>query len=1295
MSDPTTHAAAVAAAAPPAVRVYVLGRFRVLVGDHPVPDGAWRRRKARQLFKCLLSRHGRRLTKDEAVELLWPESDPEAALTNLRSTVFALRRALMTSGNDSGSPGELVVVDRDTVRLRAGPEIWVDADAFETALARAAGAANPSPLLEEADTLYAGDYLPDDLYEDWATERREALKRAWTHLQLVLARARERRGDPDGAVAALQRLSAADPCDERAARELMQLLARQGRRSDALRVYQRLERALRDELGVEPADETSALQRGIVAGEIAAPPRHETPTASSAGTSDTAAPAPPPAASYVCGFPFPAPDRLVGREVDLARLERIVQRGRTGGQVVLIGAPAGTGKSTLAGELVRRASAEGVLCLAGGTFYQDVAAPLAAVQEALAGYLLAQPPDRLRADLGSVASDLARVVPELRYHLGLADAPSADARAERPRLFGAVHACLRGLAERGPVVLCLEDLHAADAATLQLVHYLARQARGIPLVLLGTYRSDEAPAGQPLAQLMTALTRERLAESLILPPLDRDDTARLASALLDGPASEGLTRSLYETTEGNPLFVEQLVLALQEEGRVDRREGVWHQTAPSRGVPTIVREVIGQRLDRLSPACRDTLAMAAVLGQTFQHDVLLAVLEQRGEGNLLEDVEEALRAQLLQELPSCYTFGHALVRETVYWAISGPRRMLLHARAGETLEKLAGERAADQAPELARHFTLAGDAPPMRTKAIHYSLEAGRRAAAISAHREALDHFIHACDAIERADDASEPTVRLEALEGRGQAERELAMWPAAIASFRRVLELSDDPLRRARARGVIAYALHHTFDTAAALVESDAGLTELEAAGLGPHAAVDRMHLQYQKALLWFLQGRYTELLNLGNQILRVADDVGAPRPLFWGNSARAWGYMGLGQAEPALEHYELALAAAERADHKVLIAIGHENLGIQNYLAGRFEAAHAHLDRALTLYHDAAGDARAVNTHQYLGRLWLAEGDLRRARAEAELACALATEAQDRWAADSWDVLGAVQMLESEWGAAATSFEQAHRGRAQAGYAEGAVQSLVGLGLVSQRRGDWSHARDTYERAVEVASAMDPGPQAVAARRHLGRLLLRLGDEASAAEQIKLAAALARTMPQTLEYGPTFLALAELRWRTGDTTSAQNYAERSLTTGRTVDSVLETNTMLVLFRLSAGRSGEARRHADAALGLAERVGAPYLLGRAHLAAGLVRAADGDLDSAAASFEAGLRHFDRAGTPYERALVLRDYAQALSSRPGQLERVKAMLGEALEVFRALGARPAARRLQATLSSLEAPREQT
>jgi predicted ATPase/DNA-binding SARP family transcriptional activator len=331
--------------------VQLLGGFRVVVNGRALGDEVWHRKKARQLFKVLLTCRNRWSTKDDLIELLWPDSDPESGSTNLRSAIHALRRALDVS---QLYPDVIMVfTDRTSVWLRSDPELWVDADEFEHALERAHAAVDQVPLLLEADQLYTGDYLPEDVYEDWSIERRDALKRAWADLRFRLAEHWEARDDLQAATASLRQLLQADACDERAARALMRLLTRQGRRSEAVRVYQALVRALRDDLDVEPSEITTVLfETQLPHGQPDAPqPR--------IGARQPA--------RRLHNVPA-QPGALIGRQQELAAATSQVLRGDA--RLLTLVGPAGSGKTRLALQVGTSTLDE----FSGGVWFVDLSA---------------------------------------------------------------------------------------------------------------------------------------------------------------------------------------------------------------------------------------------------------------------------------------------------------------------------------------------------------------------------------------------------------------------------------------------------------------------------------------------------------------------------------------------------------------------------------------------------------------------------------------------------------------------------------------------------------------------------------------------------------------------------------------------------------------------------------------------------------------------------------------------------------------------------------------------------------
>jgi predicted ATPase/DNA-binding SARP family transcriptional activator len=1233
--------------AQPAIQVYTLGQFRVLVGGQLVADQAWRRRSARQLFKFLLSRPGRRATRDEVVDIFWPDSDPDAASSNLRSTLYALRRVLQPP---TGTPGvDVVFTDHDSIWLRPDVELWTDADAFLKAVAEALRAADPLLLLEAASASYAGDYLPDDLSFTWTSERREVLKRAWIDLQFALAAAADKHADVDAVARPLERLLRADACDERAARELMKLMARSGRRAEALRIYQQLLESLREELNIDPSPESVALYQQI----------SSTATSASAIKAET----------FVCSYPFPTPDQLINREAELGKLLDVVRQGRTAGRVALLTAPAGTGKSALLGEVVRRAQAEDTLCLAGGCYEERGALPFGPFHDALVDFLLAQPPESLRTQLGSSLEDLAQVIPELRYQLQLSSSQTASP-VDRMRAFGAIHSCLRGLVERGPVLVCLEDLHAADDATLQLLHYLARQTQRHPLVLIATFRSDEAPIDQPLAQSVEALIRERLAQRVNLAPLDHEDTDRLVAARLDGKPSTALSESLFQTTGGNPLFVEQLLLALEESGQLERKGGIWHGNAELQGTPHIVREVIAQRLQRLNPVCREVLAVAAVLGQSFEHKVLLAAVEPLHETTLLHEVDRAITSQVLVDVAGGYAFRHALVRDAVYWGLSAPRRMLLHGRAGELLEQFYGPRADDFSAELAHHFAHAGDSAKTRAKVLRYSLIAGRRAAQVSSYPQALDHFSRAWQSIQQ-DSFPDVDLELEVLQGRGWAEAQLARWQETVATYRRALNLAKDPVARARAHGLIAFAFQHMGDLATVVEECNSGLGEVSGIQ-GGDAMAARIQLQQLLAATLHWQGRYHQLIQTGEAMLEEAAQDGHPRLLMMCRAVIAWGFWGLGQVEEATVHVNQAISASEQIGEKLQIATSYENLGLIDYAGGRFADARVHLGRALALFAESATELRAVNSLQTLCRVLVAEGECRQAREQLIQALPLEVESGERWAADGYCILGIIESLGAEWDSAAEHFEHAIQLRRNAGHRAGAVEATLGLGFVLQQTGRWGEAATTYTDAAFIAAEMDPSPPRVAVARYQGQLQLLIGNTAPAAVHLEEALRLASSMPESIEYAPSLLAMGHLRAAQHELDVAIDFARESLDRARQLQHQAEANIALANFFLKGGDADASSRHAAAALGQATTLRCPWLVSAAHLAqaeagAVLTPATAPDL------FMLALRLARESKSPHLQAIVLSAFARYLQdSNPGAAD-VTSMRSEAEDIRQQLG----------------------
>ena len=434
---------------------------------------------------------------------------------------------------------------------------------------------------------------------------------------------------------------------------------------------------------------------------------------------------------------------FVGREQEMGRLRSALAEAANGrGQLMMLVGEPGIGKTRTAQELARYAESQGFQVFWGWCYEGEGAPPYWPWVQPVRSYISATEPDQLRAEMGPGAADIAEVIPELREKLpDLAPPPVLDPDQARFRLFDSFATLFKNAARTQPLMLVLDDLHWADKPSLLLLEFLARQISESSLMVVATYRDAEVSNEHPLFGTLAQLSRNQSFQRQILEGLAPADVGEFILATKGSKASQEQIDAVYAHTEGNPFFMNEVIRLLIERDELGDASVDGGTLALT--VPQGVLEVIGQRLNRLSTECNDLLTTAAVIGRQFDFKLLGALTEGIAESELLGMMEEALEAQIVQELPESgdrYQFSHALVQQTLLGRVSTGRRMRLHARVGEVLETLYGDHLGDHAAELAYHF---GEAEPVAGpgKLVRYALLAGERALEAYAHEEALRHF--------------------------------------------------------------------------------------------------------------------------------------------------------------------------------------------------------------------------------------------------------------------------------------------------------------------------------------------------------------------------------------------------------------------------------------------------------------------------------------------------------------------------------------------------------------------------
>jgi DNA-binding SARP family transcriptional activator len=710
----------------------ILGPLEVRQSAQPV---ACRGGKQRLLLATLLVHANEVVSTDRLLEALWGDEPPPTAQKALQMHVSQLRRIL--------EPGLLLTRPPGYELRLNGGELDLQRFEADAAQARAAAAAgrpeDASSLLGRALALWRGPALADLTFE-------ESLQPEIARLEELRVRALEDRIEADLAlgrhaavVAELEALTTAHPLRERLRGQLMIALYRSGRQAEALDVYRETRRLLVDELGLEPSRDLKALEERILAQDpaldIAERPR--------AGL---------------------APEGLLGRERELGELLPLIAAALAGrGAMVLIGGEPGIGKSRLAEALARHAERSGARVAVGRCWEAGGAPTLWPWLQAI---------NSLHGGDRAARSEL----------LGQTLEDTGDAGA-RFRMFASVTDLLIAEAESAPLALFLDDIHAADTASLLLLRFVATQISDAPIVVVGCYR-DIAVADE-LGQTLAELGREPTTHHVSLPGLDAEATSRLLTAVMGSEPPRELAQRVHAETRGNPLFAGEI-------GRLFAAEGDQATAAERLPVPQGVRDAIRRRLERQSDACRELLTLAAVLGREFE---LSAIAHVGGLDDevLMTAIDEATAARLIGPVPGAperLRFAHILVRDVLYEEIYAPRRLRLHRAVGEALEALHAPQLDSHIAELAHHFVAAGSLAS--DKAIAYTQRAADVAAAQFGYEEAARYYALTLELLERRGRA-DAAHTCDLLLSLGEAHSRAGNAADAKAAFRQAATLADE----------------------------------------------------------------------------------------------------------------------------------------------------------------------------------------------------------------------------------------------------------------------------------------------------------------------------------------------------------------------------------------------------------------------------------------------------------------------------------------------------------------------
>jgi DNA-binding CsgD family transcriptional regulator len=542
----------------------------------------------------------------------------------------------------------------------------------------------------------------------------------------------------------------------------------------------------------------------------------------------------------------PSSSYLVGREEELQALRSCWEKATQGvGQVVALTGEPGIGKTRLAEVFAEWGQERGAVVLRGRWYESREMPPYVGFSEAL-GQLthLTELVETLAPD--PYVYEACRLVPGLSGRAGSTVLASmVSGRHHEYRLWEGVARVLAAGASAAPMVVFLDDLHWIDKASASLLAYLGGRSREQRILVVGVYRDGEVQPGHPLSEALAELRHEGVLSSIALGGLSRDEVAALTVSLTQADVATEFVDALYQQTEGNPLFVQELIAHLVESGLLGSPDALAPVIRPADLViPEGVQEVIGRRLSRLSRECQRVLGAAAIIGRQFDLALLEIACDVRAD-DLLTLIDEAVQAAVLKEVDATqYTFAHPLMRGVAYRRLSLPAKRTFHLRVGQAI----GQRSApggvaglvritdhtspagdSMAVEVARHLLAAGTlARPDTT--LQSCVEAARQAFASFAHEEArflLENSLRLADQCQPNDEGVKAII----LADLATVEHRLGRSEEAIPLYQRALTYWDRLGRRQEAadtRRWMATALNESGRWQEGLQVAQRGLEDL-----------------------------------------------------------------------------------------------------------------------------------------------------------------------------------------------------------------------------------------------------------------------------------------------------------------------------------------------------------------------------------------------------------------------------------------------------------------------------------
>ncbi len=1128
------------------LQIHLLGAFVIQLRGKSLAQKDWKSQQTQTIAKILLANHDKVITSDHLIETLWPDDPPNATRSRLHVRISQLRNGLKDKK-------ALLRTVHGGYIFELDDTCWLDIEVFQSLVnqgARLQAEGQPQKAIsayEQAEHIYRGDFLAEDLYADWTFALREFYRERYLSLLIELAESYAQQGRYRVAITRLRQALAQDSLRETIYIRLMLYHYFAGERAQALQTYDRCKTVLAESLGVTPTDITNHIAKQIKMGTLWK--QEKTPRY------------PPPIFE---GKLFEVPYALneipfMGREKEYAWL--MSQWQNENKHVVLLEGESGVGKTRLLETFAGHLASQGVHILHTHLSISKHT-PIQAISETLRSLLtekmLSQLPQSAIVSLSVLFADLHH-----RFD-NLPQLPNLSLNDERQRLQQAI-STLAEMYQGKSVLLIIDDGHRLGPDSVEQLQTLSHYFK-----ILISYRSEDTPADHPLRTIFGD-------PDLKLSALSAPAIGAIINNL-SGQELPDIAVKLHEQSGGNPLFVVTLLQQMFETGQLYiGSNGVWLTTTQgSISLPATLRETIENRLQRLNRSQRRVFDYCAVIGGEFNFRLLQTAAKQ-DEDSLLGIIDELMDAGLIIEPRSLskpeFMISHDRYTEVAYETIPAIRRKGMHIQVAQAIEAMGSSNHEKYYAALANHFDKAEKTEP----ATHYAALAGDQAAAQFTISEALDFYSRALvltskENITRVAQLLLARETLYDLQGDRQPQNEDLLALESISPQMSKDQQAEICLRRANYEWIMGNNTNAQQAVSCAIQKAQAcNATNLLAkahylAGLANEDPATRIdHLRQAQRLAheahnqvlegdsvrWlgntaFWQNQYKESIDYLTQALSIHRQVADLRGELSALNNLGHVHKKTGELQQARHYFDRALQMAQKISDKLAEGVILTNLGELNLVFGDYESAKPRLEKAALIRAEVGNEEGLAVAETHIGNLFRQMGDYDAALDHLHRALSLNTKIKHQ--KQTCETLVGLIYLHVELGAAESA--QTFLNRAMANLPDNDIpcqittrNAAVELNLLL---GEYQQAQLLGQDAIAHSTQLPLLRADVL--MNLGRALSGLGHFDNAAEHFKQASEIFDTLNLRHRAVEPLAGLAALRLEHNELTEATALTEKVL---------------------------------------------------------------------------------------------------------------------------------------------------